>query len=692
MLLKTKLLGQVYEFRSIREVLAKASEKKSGDSLAGIGATSKLDRVAAKEVLRNLTIADLRNHPAVPYEIDFVTRIIQDDIDETIYEKVKTWTIEALRHWILDEKTTGMDLLLVSKGLTSEVIAAVAKLMSNLDLIYASKKIPVKATCNTTIGGESIFASRLQPNHPVDDPKGANASLLEGLSYGIGDAVLGLNPAIDTVESTSTIWELLMDVKEKYEIPTQTCVLSHVTTQMEALRRGGKADLCFQSLAGSQKACESFGISKEILDEANEMFLKDGSAKGENVMYFETGQGSELSSSSHYEYDQGVMENRCYGLARHYKPFLVNTVVGFMGPEYVYDTKELIRAGLEDVFCGHMHGLPMGCDVCYTNHMPTDQNDIESLAVILASAGCHYIIGVPGGDDIMLMYQSTGYQDIASIREILGKRPIPEFEAWLEKRGIWKDGHLGENAGDSGVFGEDLNMLKQMTPARIGIGRAGTRYQTVPYLNFLADQAAASDAVFAEVTEETLGALGKFGCFEVKSLCSDKIEMLTRPDWGRKLSEKSLREIAANCEKEVDVQIYFGDGLCAPSIQANAEDLFLTLKAGLEEESLTVGTPFFVRYCRVNTTRQIGELLKPKVVCLLIGERPGLLTSESMSAYISYNPSRKMSESDYTVVANISKHGVPPVEAGAHIVEIIQDMIRYKCSGVKLSKKLSDCT
>lgn len=317
MLLKTKLLGQVYEFRSIREVLAKASEKKSGDSLAGIGATSKLERVAAKEVLRNLTIADLRNHPAVPYEIDFVTRIIQDDIDETIYEKVKTWTIEALRHWILDEKTTGMDLLLVSKGLTSEVIAAVAKLMSNLDLIYASKKIPVKATCNTTIGGESIFASRLQPNHPVDDPKGANASLLEGLSYGIGDAVLGLNPAIDTVESTSTIWELLMDVKEKYEIPTQTCVLSHVTTQMEALRRGGKADLCFQSLAGSQKACESFGISKEILDEANEMFLKDGSAKGENVMYFETGQGSELSSSSHYEYDQGVMENRCYGLARH---------------------------------------------------------------------------------------------------------------------------------------------------------------------------------------------------------------------------------------------------------------------------------------------------------------------------------------------------------------------------------------
>lgn len=363
-----------------------------------------------------------------------------------------------------------------------------------------------------------------------------------------------------------------------------------------------------------------------------------------------------------------------------------------VGAEYVYDTKELIRAGLEDVFCGHMHGLPMGCDVCYTNHMPTDQNDIESLAVILASAGCHYIIGVPGGDDIMLMYQSTGYQDIASIREILGKRPIPEFEAWLEKRGIWKDGHLGENAGDSGVFGEDLNMLKQMTPARIGIGRAGARYQTVPYLNFLADQAAASDAVFAEVTEETLGALGKFGCFEVKSLCSDKIEMLTRPDWGRKLSEKSLREIAANCEKEVDVQIYFGDGLCAPSIQANAEDLFLTLKAGLEEESLTVGTPFFVRYCRVNTTRQIGELLKPKVVCLLIGERPGLLTSESMSAYISYNPSRKMSESDYTVVANISKHGVPPVEAGAHIVEIIQDMIRYKCSGVKLSKKLSDCT
>lgn len=452
MILKTKLLEKTYEFKNVKEVLAKASEKKSGDRLAGIMANSKLERVAAKAVLSQLCIKDLRNNPVVPYEKDFVTRINQDDIDEKIYNRIKNWTMEELRHWILDNKTTGEDILKLANGMSSEAIAGVTKLMGNLDLIYASNKIKVEATCNTTIGGNNVFASRLQPNHPIDDPRGANASTLEGLSYGIGDAVLGLNPAIDTVESTLAIWNVLADIRNKYDIPTQTCVLSHITTQMEALRRGGKADLCFQSLAGSQKACESFGINDKILQEAYEMFLTDGSSKGKNVMYFETGQGSELSSSAHFGADQGVMENRCYGLAKHYSPFLVNTVVGFMGPEYVYDTKELIRAGLEDVFGGHMHGLPMGCDVCYTNHMPTDQNDIESLAVILASAGCHYIIGVPEGDDIMLMYQSTGFQDIAAIREILHKRPIPEFEQWLEKYGIWSDGKLGPNAGNPTIF------------------------------------------------------------------------------------------------------------------------------------------------------------------------------------------------------------------------------------------------
>jgi ethanolamine ammonia-lyase large subunit len=341
----------------------------------------------------------------------------------------------------------------ISPGLTSEAISGVSKLMGNLDLIYAAGKMKITARCNTTIGEDGILACRLQPNHPSDDPKGVLASALEGLSYGAGDAVIGVNPAIDTAESTKRIWNVLSDLKNKYDIPTQTCVLSHVTTQMEALRSGeAKADLCFQSLAGTQKACAAFGITVEMLEEARDLFLSEGSAKGPNVMYFETGQASELSSSAHYDTDQVTMECRCYGLARHYKPFLVNTVVGFMGPEYIYDSKQLTRAGLEDVFNGRLHGIPMGCDVCYTNHMPVDQNDAEALAMLLANAGCAYIMGVPQGDDVMLMYQSTGFHDVAALREITKKRPIREFELWLEKWGFWENGRLGSKAGDPTVL------------------------------------------------------------------------------------------------------------------------------------------------------------------------------------------------------------------------------------------------
>ncbi|MCC6093895.1 MAG: ethanolamine ammonia-lyase subunit EutB, partial [Eubacterium sp.] len=303
-----------------------------------------------------------------------------------------------------------------------------------------------------TIGEKNVLASRLQPNHPVDDPKGVTASILEGLSYGAGDAVIGLNPAIDTVEDTIAIWDLLWDIKNEYEIPTQTCVLSHITTQMKALERGHKADLCFQSIAGTEAALASFGVTTDMLKEANEMFHEDGGSKGPNIMYFETGQASELSSGFHYGWDQQTMECRCYGLARHYRPFLVNTVVGFMGPEYLYDARQLLRAGLEDVFCGHLHGLPMGCDCCYTNHMVTDQNDLESLASMLTAAGCHYFMGLPQGDDVMLMYQSSGYHDIAALRQLFRKKPIHEFEVWLEKRGIYENGRLGPAAGDPTRF------------------------------------------------------------------------------------------------------------------------------------------------------------------------------------------------------------------------------------------------
>lgn len=453
MYLKTKLYGKVYEFKNVKEVLAKASELKSGDSLAGIAAVNTLERIAAKEVLSEMTVHDLRENPVTPYEEDSVTRLIQDDIDGQIYHDIENKSIAEMREWILNEKTTSEDILYASKGMTSEVIAAVSKIMGNMDLVYAGNKIHITATCNTTIGEEGVLACRLQPNHPVDNVDGVVATTLEGLSYGVGDAVLGLNPSIDTFESTLAIWNALGEIKDKYQIPTQTCVLSHVTTQMDVLKSGkGKADLCFQSLAGSQKACDAFGITVEMLEEANNLFRDKGSAKGRNVMYFETGQGSELSSNAHFGSDQQTMECRCYGLARHYEPFLVNTVVGFMGPEYVYDTKQLIRAGLEDVFCGHLHGLPMGCDVCYTNHMPVDQNDSETLLMLLANAGCHYVMGLPQADDIMLMYQSTSFQDVAAVREMFHKKPIKEFEDWMIKLGIWENGRLTSRAGDPTMF------------------------------------------------------------------------------------------------------------------------------------------------------------------------------------------------------------------------------------------------
>lgn len=452
MKLYTKLFSKNYEFGSVKEVLAKANEQKSGDALAGIGAENAKERIAAKYVLSELTVEDITNSPAVEYEKDSVTRIIIDDLDKEQYEKIKKLTIGELREKILDNKITGNEILKLSSGMSSEVIASLAKLMGNLDLMCVSKKLQITANCNTTIGLPGTFASRLQPNHPTDDVKGVAASLFEGLSYGIGDAVIGLNPAIDTVKSVSDILNLFNDVKTRLNIPTQICVLGHITTQLQALKSGVPMDLCFQSIAGSEKALASFGTDVDMLAQANELMDKYGTSKGPNYMYFETGQGSELSSDSHNGADQLVMESRCYGLARHYKPFLVNTVVGFIGPEYIYDSKELIRAALEDNFCGHMHGLPMGCDICYTNHMKADQNDCDSLLVMLASSGCHYVIGVPQSDDVMLMYQSTSYHDIAAIREMLSLSPIEPFKNWLESYGIWENGGYGKNLGNPRVF------------------------------------------------------------------------------------------------------------------------------------------------------------------------------------------------------------------------------------------------
>lgn len=452
MRLKTVLAGQSFSFSSVKEVLAKSNEEKSGDILAGIAAESDLERIAAKEVLSHMLLSDLRENPVVPYEDDEVTRIIQDGIDGAVYNRIKGWSVAELRETLLSNDTTGEQIREISRGLTSEMIAAVCKLMTNLDLIYVSSKLQVLAHCNTTIGRQGTLSTRLQPNHSTDNVEGITASVFEGLSYGCGDALIGVNPVNDTVKSLYEVLKRLDEIKNRFEIPTQICVLGHITTQIEAIKQGAPADMIFQSIAGSQKGNSAFGFTTDTIREAQQLLKDKGTAEGPNVMYFETGQGSELSSESHYGADQVTMEARCYGYAREFSPFMVNTVVGFIGPEYLYDSRQVIRAGLEDHFMGKLTGIPMGCDCCYTNHMMADQNDIENLSLLLAAAGVNYIIGVPTSDDIMLNYQTNSFHDSVAIREILGLRPIPEFDRWLERMGITENGRLSKRAGDPTLF------------------------------------------------------------------------------------------------------------------------------------------------------------------------------------------------------------------------------------------------
>lgn len=452
MKLNINLGGVHYHFKDLKDLLAKANEEKTGDTLAKIGAETVQERVAAKFLVGDLLLRDIRNEPLLDPDKDEVSRIIENDINETIYNEIKNWSVSELREYILSNEVTSRELMRISKGLTSEMIAAVTKIMSNLDLVYAANKIEVITTSNISIGYKGTLASRLQPNHPTDDVDGIITSLKEGLAYGVGDAVIGINPVDDSVESVKRILHASKEFINKWEVPTQNCVLAHVTTQMKAIEEGAPADMIFQSIAGTEKANRSFGISAELIAEAKEMARKYGTSSGENVLYFETGQGSELSAEAHYDIDQVTLEARNYGFARHYDPFIVNTVVGFIGPEYLYDSKQVIRAGLEDHFMGKMHGLPMGVDICYTNHIKADQNDNENLGVLLTSAGVNFIIATPMGDDVMLNYQSMSYHDVATLLEVTGKKPSPVFIDWLEKMGIYENGKLSARAGDLTIF------------------------------------------------------------------------------------------------------------------------------------------------------------------------------------------------------------------------------------------------
>ena len=444
--------GRHFHFSTVKEVLAKASEEKSGDNMAKVAAESSLERVAAKWILSELTLKDLYENPVIPYETDEVTRVIYDQVNESIYKEISHWTVGYLREYILSHSTSASAIKRISRGLTSEMISGAAKLMSSIDLVLASQKIRYEAHCNTTIGEPGRLAFRCQPNHPADDPEGILYSLKEGLSYGSGDAVIGINPNNDTVESVTRLLTITHEFIRKWEIPTQNCVLAHITTQLQALKKGAPVDLMFQSIAGTEKANKDFGVNMELLDEAYEWMMKAGTSTGPNVMYFETGQGSEVSLAADHGVDMQTLESRTYGYARRWKPFMVNNVSGFIGPETLFDGRQMIRADLEDLFMGKLNGLPMGIAPTYTNHMHADQNDQEIAGMLTALAGANFYMGLPGGDDVMLSYQDTSYHDDASLREMLGLRPLREFEQWLGKMGIMENGRLTERAGDLSIF------------------------------------------------------------------------------------------------------------------------------------------------------------------------------------------------------------------------------------------------
>jgi ethanolamine ammonia-lyase large subunit len=432
------ILGSTrYAFDSLREVLACASPLRSGDQLAGIAADSGERRVAARMVLADLPLKTFLEDLVIPYEADEVTRLIVDLHDQRAFAPVVSMTVGQFRDWLLSYEADSRALAALAPGLMPEMVAAVSKIMRNHDLVTVAAKCRVVTAFRSTIGLEGHLSSRLQPNHPTDDPAGIMASTLDGLLFGMGDAVIGINPASDGLAACIDLLRMLDDMRQRFEIPTQSCVLSHITTTIEAIERGAPVDLVFQSIAGSQAANSSFGVSLSLLREGYDaaVQLKRGTVGG-HAMYFETGQGSALSSGAHFGVDQQTMEARAYAVARMFKPLLVNSVVGFIGPEYLADSKQIIRAGLEDHFCGKMLGLPMGMDVCYTNHVDADQDDMDTLMTVLTVAGVNFLIAVPGSDDVMLGYQSLSNHDILSLRHFFGRRPAPEFDAWLDRMGM----------------------------------------------------------------------------------------------------------------------------------------------------------------------------------------------------------------------------------------------------------------
>lgn len=453
-----KIIGQKsYIFKGLKDLMAKASPLRSADILARISASTQSERVAAQMCLADLPLKVFLDEMLIDEGVDDVTQLIQNQFDSKVFKTISHHTVGSFREWLLNYETGAKEIAGIKWALTPEMVSAVSKIMRNQDLIAVGKKCEVITKFRSTMGLKNHMGVRLQPNHPTDDEKGVLISTMDGLSLGAGDALIGINPASDNPKNVDTLLRLLDDLRQRFSIPTQSCILTHITTQMDLMKKGSPVDIVFQSIAGTQKTNESFGITLAMLKEAYEQALElDRGSIGNNVMYFETGQGSALSAGAHHGVDAQTCEVRAYAVAREYNPFLVNTVVGFIGPEYLYNGKQITRAGLEDHFCGKLMGLPMGVDVCYTNHASADQNDMDNLLTLLAVAGCTYIMGIPGADDIMLNYQSTSFHDALYIRNSLGIKPAPEFFSWLEKLNIM-DSSLRLNSSSQKLLEQVLN-------------------------------------------------------------------------------------------------------------------------------------------------------------------------------------------------------------------------------------------
>ncbi len=681
--------GESYVFEHLAALLAAATPLRSGDQLAGIAATSAAHRVAAQFALADLPLAAFTTEVVIDYDADDVTRLIQDGHDAAAFAPIRHLTVGGLRDFLLADSTGPAALAALRPGLMPEMVAAVAKLCRVQDLILIARKAQVVTAFRTTIGLPGRLSTRLQPNHPSDDPAGIAASVLDGLLLGSGDACIGINPASDSPERTHDLLSLLDDIRLRLEIPMQSCVLAHVTTTLELMRRGSPVDLVFQSIAGTQAANASFGVTLGLLDEAADAVagLARGTV-GRNAMYFETGQGSALSANAHHGVDQQTLEARAYAVARRYQPLLVNTVVGFIGPEYLFDGKQITRAGLEDHFCGKLLGLPMGCDVCYTNHAEADEDDSDALLTMLSAAGINFIMGVPGADDVMLGYQSTSFHDALAMREVFGRRPAPEFEAWLDKQGLLDaTGRVRPPVRPGllrlmGPASESVPALREVTPARIFLERTGPSVSTPPLVSFRLAQGRARDAVHAGFD---VGALPS-PALTVASAAADRRTYLMRPDLGRRLDDAAAAALAPH-RGAFDLAIVLADGLSPGAAGTHGAGLLAALLPGLQDWALP---PLVVaENARVALGDQVAAALGARAVLVLIGERPGLSTPASLGAYLTWAPGPRTTDADRNCVSNIHPAGLGYAAAARTLLFLLGEMRAMQGSGVRL-KDLSE--